>query len=124
MTDLDARYGRAPRSRRGLPAWIAAGVVVVLAAVWFLWANPLGLGTQLDFAATKFTAVDDRSVQLDFEVTVQPGRTAQCVVEAQSTNEEIVGWAVVAVPATGSYSRTLRTTQPAVAGLVDKCWLS
>ena len=132
MTDrarLDARYGRAPMSRRGrILAWMLpfSGLAVVLLA-WVLWANPFGFGDAVDGKDLTHTIVDSSTVSVQFQLTAQPGRKAACAVKAMDREFSIVGWRVVEYPASTEFIRTfsekVTTVKPAVTGLVASCWL-
>jgi hypothetical protein len=125
---IDQRYGRtsSPRRRRGsLIALIV--VIAVLAIAWFLWANPIGVGPQAVARDTGFRLTDDR-ITVTFDLSITPGATGACAVQALDKSFAVVGWKVVTYGAVTEETRseevTLRVTSPAVTGLVSSCWLT
>jgi len=128
MTDLDARYGRRPARARAIAVWAAAAALVVAALAWFVWANPLGLGGRVDWRDTAYRILGADEVEMSWELTVDPGLGSSCAVYAMNELFGIVGWKVVEIPASDRVTReltdTVRTTEPAVTGLVYRCWLS
>ena len=81
-----------------------------------------------------FSLTGGGRASVDFEVTKDPGATAQCAVQALSENYAVVGWKVVTIgPAEGEDGRDaggttaqrteLRTDSPAVSGGVNACWI-
>lgn len=129
-TDLDTRYGRTPtRSRRQRLIAIAAGVgtaLVVLA--WVVWAGLFSPAATLDSRDVGYdVAADDRLV-LRFEVSVAAGSTVRCALEAQNEQHAIVGWKVIELPASDTYTRVFEedivTSEPAVVGLISECRLT
>ena len=125
---IEERYGRTstPQRRRGyLIALIAA--IVVLAIAWFVWANPIGVGPRAVARDTGFTMQDDH-VTVTFDLSITPGSTGACAVQALDKSFAVVGWKVVTYEASAEQTRseevTLRVTSPAVTGLVSSCWLT
>lgn len=127
---LADRYGNSAQSKRTgrIAAWVASLVTVVAIAAWMIWANPLELGPSASGRNIGHTIVDDSTVAVDFEATVTPGHAFACAVEAVNSAFAIVGWRVVAFDAsstlTQTISTTVKTTEPATAGLVSNCWLT
>ncbi|MBX3194712.1 MAG: DUF4307 domain-containing protein [Microbacteriaceae bacterium] len=127
---LESRYGRTP-VRRGLARLLAvaagAGVLVV-AIAWAIWVGLLGPAASLESRTTGYVVVDDSTVEVRYEVTVDAGRTVSCAVQALNSSFETVGWRIVELPAseqrTRSLTEVLRTTEPAVTGLIYRCWLT
>lgn len=130
MTDLDARYGRTRSSKRRT-RWIVIGAgaaFVVVFALWLVWGGLLGTPAQLEANDTGHTIVSDREVSVSWEFTVPPGTPAKCAVQALNSSFGIVGWKIVDVPASDRRTRdlteTVLTTEPAVSGLIYRCWLT
>jgi hypothetical protein len=125
---LDERYGRTPSSTRRLRlVAVFAGAVAALVLVgWVVWAGLGGDAATLEAKDTGHTIVNDRSVSISWSLTVTPGTPTQCAVEALNQSFGIVGWKVVAVPASEERTRilteTVRTTELAVTGLIYRCW--
>ncbi|THG36206.1 DUF4307 domain-containing protein [Glaciibacter flavus] len=125
---LDQRYGRTRRSRRR-DVWIAVimGVAfVVVFAAWVIWAGLDGAKPTVDAQDTKHSIIDAHTVSVSFEVTMAPGTTASCAVQALNESFSIVGWRVVDIPAASTYTRAftevLRTSSQSNTGLVKGCW--
>jgi hypothetical protein len=128
--DLDARYGRTP-GRRNRTRWIAIGTAVAFVVVfgaWVIWGGLLGSPAQIETNDTGHSIIDDSTVRVTWELSVAPGSTTSCAVQALNDNFGIVGWKVIDVPAstdrTRSLSADLRTMEPAVSGLIYRCWLT
>ena len=129
-TELDRRYGRtrgsARRTRLILVAAAAAFAVVLVA--WLVWGGLLSANSEIEAVDSGHTIVDDSLVQVRYQLTVEPGKTASCAFQAQNSTFAIVGWHIVEVPASERRTRTLgaeiRTTELAVTGLIYRCWLT
>jgi hypothetical protein len=129
-TDLMAsRYGHTPGAqKRSRILGVSAGVVFALVlGAWLWWGGVLETPAQLQTRDLGYVQVSDSSIQVNFEVTTQPGTNVACAVQALSASYGIVGWKLVALePATTwtrTFSETLRTSEPAVTGLLYECWL-
>ena len=127
---IEARYGRSPeRRRRGRLLGIVAGAGVTLAVVsWVVWVGLLGPNASLGSRDLGYSLVGDDAVEVRYEVTVDAGKTVSCALQALNDTFAIVGWKVVAIPAsdqgTRQFRETLRTSEPAVTGLIYRCWLT
>jgi hypothetical protein len=128
--DLAIRYGRtrANTRRTRLIALVTAAVFAVVLVGWVVWAGLDNSGAQLEAKDTGHTVIDEHSVSIDFLLTVPPGSTASCALQAQSAKFAIVGWKVVEIPASDKATRgiteVIRTTEQAVTGLIYRCWLT
>lgn len=128
-TDLDARYGRTPGSRRRKRRLAIAGAGTAAAAViaWLVWVSGDGVQPTLAFQATGYEIVSDRETIVRYEVTVAPGVPVTCAVQAWNAADEIVGWKVVDVPPSAERVRVfvqpLATMNRADTGLLSRCWL-
>jgi hypothetical protein len=127
---IDARYGRTPdgiRRSRLLAIVVASGVLVVVVA-WVVWAGLLGPQAGLGTRDLGYELQDESTIQVRYEVTVDAGRTTSCAVQALNSDFGIVGWKVVEIPAsdraTRQFTEILRTSEPAVTGLIYRCWLT
>lgn len=127
---LDARYGRTPADRRR-QRWIIIVAAVVFAAIftaWVVWAGLDNGQGSLDARDIGHRLVDDRTVNVTWEVSVAAGTTVSCALQAQNAAHGIVGWKIVELPASDTYTRrfteTVRTAQRAVTGLIYRCWLT
>ena len=122
------RYGRPvdPRSRRRLTValWLL-GAAAVAVAVW------LGLGTArtpVTWQHVGFT-VEEGQVEVVADITrPDPSVPATCRLEALSRSHAQVGVVEADVPAgedrTVRLTATVRTSEPAVTGVVDQCWVT
>ena len=128
---ISARYGRtAQRKRRNLWLFIALGAFIVVVMVcWTLWAGLdqlQGNGISVDTGSND--VIDSQHVKVSFTVTADPGASVACSVEAQDVDFTTTGWKIIQLPIssrqTRTFSTTVRTTQPSVAGSVDSCWPS
>ncbi len=129
QTRLDERYGRTARSsrtNRAIGVVTVVGFTVVLGA-WLWWGGVLETPSQLQYRDVAHTIVDETEVSVTYEITAAPGTTATCAVQALNASYGIVGWRIVEIPASDRWTRvfdtTLRTSEPAVTGLLYECWL-
>jgi hypothetical protein len=129
-SSLDARYGRTP-ARRRTARWWAIGVALAVAAVvvaWVAWVGLLGPDASVDARTSGYTVVSDAEIEVEYEVTVAPGMTASCALEALNEKYAVIGWKIVDLPASSDQNRSLtdmvRTSEPAVTGLIYRCWLT
>ena len=125
---LDERYGRRGASQR--QRWWAiaggTGVGAVLIA-WLVWAG-LGQPTaQFETRDLGYELINDQNISVRFEVSATPGTEVSCAVQALNASYGIVGWAVVDLPPaevrTRVFNQPLRTSEPAVTGLLYECWV-
>ncbi|HWH26612.1 MAG TPA: DUF4307 domain-containing protein [Pseudolysinimonas sp.] len=127
---LDARYGRTVgrRRRSRIIAVVAAAAVVVVTVSWVIWVGLFGTASSLDTRDLGYEEQGTRAVEVRYEVTVDSGDTVSCALQALSSDFGIVGWRVVEIPAsdlrTRQFRDTVRTTEPAVTGLIYRCWLT
>jgi len=130
LTDLDARYGRTRSASRRTRVVVIASALAFVAvfAAWLLWAGILGAPAQFQAEDTAHSIVGDSAVDVTWQFTVEPGTDARCAVQALNSTFAIVGWKVVDVPASTQRTRDLTqrvlTTEPAVTGLIYRCWLT
>jgi hypothetical protein len=130
VTDLDARYGRtvssAERTRR---VAIGAGILFVLVfGAWLWWGGLLEPPAQFEARDIGHDIVSPSEVSVTWQFTAEPGTPAKCALQALNEQFGIVGWIVVDVPASDERIRrlteTIRTAEPAVNGLIYRCWLT
>ncbi len=126
---LDERYGRTARSaktNRAIGVLAGIGFAVVLGA-WLWWGGVLETPSQLQYRDVTHTIVDDTEVSVTYEITAAPGTEVSCAVHALNASYGIVGWRIVDIPSGERWTRvfdtTLRTSEPAVTGLLYDCWL-
>jgi 16S rRNA C1402 N4-methylase RsmH len=79
---------------------LIAGVIVVAGALigWLLWAALAAATPDTRSSLVSFRVVDDRQVQVRFEVTAERSSPATCTLQAQDATGEVVGVTRVAVP--------------------------
>lgn len=128
---LDARYGRSPTSsklNRFIGILTAVAITIVFIA-WAIWGGLVGSpNAQFTAVDARHTIVGDSAVDVTWEFTAPPGTAARCAVQALNSTFAIVGWKEVDVPASTQISRVFTervlTTEPAVTGLIYRCWLT
>lgn len=128
---LDERYGRAPRVRKRQRrlGWIGGGVFALIFVAWVVWAALDTVGpASLDVRDTAHVLLDERTVEVTFELSVETGTTSYCAVEALNDTFAVVGWKVVEIPPsdqrTRSFTETVISTERASTGLIYRCWLA
>lgn len=127
---LNARYGRTPGNARRtrLISWSTAGAFVVVFGAWLVWGGLLGTPAQLESRDVGHTIVDDRHVDVRFEITTNAGAPVTCALQALNESFGIVGWKIVELGASEQRNRTfvesVRTSELAVTGLIYRCWLA
>ena len=128
--DLDARYGRTPRAARRtrVVAIVSAAAFAVVFAAWLIWGGLLGSTAQFEAKDTGHEILGDSAVSVTWQFSVPAGTPAKCAVQALNSTFAIVGWKIVDVPASDrlirSLTDTVLTTEPAVTGLIYRCWLT
>ena len=130
MTDLDTRYGRTRSSKNRTRVVVVASALAfaVVFVAWLVWGGLLGAPAQFQAVDTAHKVVDSETVDVTWQFTVEPGTDARCAVQALNSTFAIVGWKVVDVPAssvrTRDFTERVLTTEPAVTGLIYRCWLT
>lgn len=122
---LDERYGHGPRKR--LPMIIGAAVAIAVVGV-FGWWTVQGSIDAVDVTARGFELTDAHTVTVSFQFSAPTDRPVHCILEAQDEEFGIVGWKVIAYPATDqrvrSYTERIPVVGAATTGLVNSCWVS
>jgi hypothetical protein len=104
--------------------------LAVLFIVWATWAS-LTAKNDPTFKTSSFEIIDSSNMSVSFVVTKPANSTAICSIQALKEDYGVVAYKEVRIPATGSedgsitnvpVQATLRTTELAVTGLVDRCW--
>ena len=120
--ELDARYGRTGRRRWPL---VAVGAIAAVLVALLGWSVVSAQMNAVDSDDLGFDLVDDHSVTVRFQITGAQGKDVSCIVEALDEEFGVVGWKVVAVPASDDHSQAVSATVPTVAeattGLVKEC---
>jgi hypothetical protein len=125
------RYARTPADRRRrllLGVGAAAGVLLV-ALAWVIWVGLFSPTASLETRDTGYSNENaDGSVDIRFEVTVDAGTPVSCALQALNEQFAIVGWKIVDLPPgterTRAFVENVRVTEPAVTGLIYRCWLT
>ncbi|HEU0257081.1 MAG TPA: DUF4307 domain-containing protein [Microbacteriaceae bacterium] len=130
-SEVQTRYGRV-RKHRISEGWLIGGFAALAVIIFFVWAIAVnGIGSTSSTLGSNVTGTSithhGMSVTVRYTVSVTPGTAYSCAVEADSEDHAIVGWKVVSFPATSAqqtaHEQTIRTVQPAVAGLISDCWV-
>ncbi|GAA3873335.1 hypothetical protein GCM10022381_15400 [Leifsonia kafniensis] len=127
---IDERYGRTPtrrlRDRRLL--WVFGGIFAVVLVAWVVWAGFDAPSSVIETRDTRHEILDANSVKVTFEVSLPANTAASCAVEALNEGFTIVGWKVIDLPPSDSYTRSftevVRTTELSNTGLIYRCWLT
>jgi uncharacterized protein DUF4307 len=130
VTDLDARYGRSATSARRT-RWFAIGagaIFVLVLGAWLWWGGLLEAPAQFEAQDLSHDIVSDDEVSVTWQFTAEPGTAASCAVQALNAQYTVVGWRIVELPPSDDRIRqltaTVRTAEPAVNGLIYRCWLT
>lgn len=123
------RYGRTESSRRRgkLVALLGGISVAVVITAWVWWAGLLQPSAQFQTRDLGYVVVNERTIDVRFDVTAPPGTELGCAVQALNASYGIVGWKVIDLPASTDRTRVfverLRTSEPPVTGLLYRCWV-
>lgn len=124
---LEERYGR--RRSPGRRWVIATAAAVALALVgWFGWMTVSAALATVTADTTGFDVIDERSVQVSFQITAPTGSEVACIIEAQDEQHGVVGWRVLMIPGstqhTRAFTESVPTTALATTGLINSCWVT
>ncbi len=127
--ELEARYGRGERARRRRRVFLwGAGVVGAIAVVALAWITISVTSTNVRADDTAMTVIDERTVEVHFQVSGPADREIACALEALDVEFGVVGWKVVVLPPSGEHTRAfterIATVAPATTGLVNSCWVT
>lgn len=87
------------------PAWhrVAARAAVITLAVvgiaWVVWVGITNGMKPVTGSLVTYQPIDGTRMRADIDVTMDPGRTARCTLEAKSARHLVVGQTTVQVPA-------------------------
>ena len=126
------RYGKSPQQevQRRQAVIIAAAVITALFIAWAVWAN-ITTKNEPIFKTGSFEIIDEQNLSVSFILSKPANSTAVCAVQALKEDYGVVAYKEVTIPATspedGSITDvplkvSLRSTELAVTGLVDRCW--
>jgi len=111
-----------PHTRRW---WVVGTLGCALGVAFAVWWGVAGTSTGISYQDIGYHVIDDRTVDVTFEVVRPPRTRVTCLLQALDARFGSVGSAQVAVPVSSSSTvqRTarLRTTTRAVTGIVKVC---
>lgn len=120
---LADRYGRAPRPSR-LPS-IALIAFVVVGTAFLAWTTLANADGAVEWKDVGFDVVSSEEVDVTFDVTMEPGSTAVCSIDALNEGYAQVGTRTVTLGPSDSrttrYTATVGTSEEATTGLVQVC---
>ena len=122
---VQQRYGRDRlRSRDRI---LAISIAAVALSSFLIWAVFVAIdnANQVAHRDIAYEVIDEYSTNVTFEVSRNPGQAVSCDVTVLNQSFAIVGFLTVDVAASDSrstvISRTIRTTELGVSGLVQGC---
>jgi len=124
------RYGLSvSNQRRNRLLGIVGGVGTALVLIaWLWWAGLAQPTAQFEARDVGWDVVDERTISVSYELTVEPGTAMSCAVQALNAQYGIVGWVITDIPPsterTRVFSQEVRTSETAVTGLLYRCWVS
>ncbi len=124
------RYGRTrgDRRRRLVFGGVVLGAVLLVVGAWVIWVGLFSPTASLQTRDLGYVTNEDATVDIRFEVTTEPGTPVSCALQALNEQFAIVGWKIVELPAiderTRQYDVAVRVAEPAVTGLIYRCWLT
>jgi len=126
----EARYGlNESNQRRNRLLGVVGGVGTALVLVaWLWWAGLAQPTAQFEARDVGWDVVDERTISVSYELTVEPGTAMSCAVQALNAQYGIVGWVIADIPPSTERTRVIsqevRTSETAVTGLLYRCWVS
>lgn len=104
--------------------WVVGTVGVTIGVVLAVWFG-ISASRGITWTDAGHNVVDDRHIQVRFDVVDTSHKPVRCTIKAQSADHAVVGRATQTFPASPHDSTrrvvTLRTTERAVTGTVDTC---
>ncbi|HSF27054.1 MAG TPA: DUF4307 domain-containing protein [Actinomycetes bacterium] len=120
-----ARYDEDAHPLRHMLLVMGAALLAAIALGWFLWSAAYHAAPDATTRLIGYSVTGPDAVQVRYEVTRDPAEAVQCTLEAQDRFHDSVGRLTVDVPAGGeatvARADVVRTTAPAVTGLVLGC---
>jgi hypothetical protein len=108
-SDLNARYGRAGRSRRPLLIGVLA-VVVLAGLAWLIWAAWVQSNPPVRSQLQGFEIISPTSAKATMKVDRTKSVEATCRLQAKAADFSIVGELTMTVPAGSARHQTLPVT--------------
>lgn len=126
---LDARYGKSTGRRLDRILLISSAVILCAGFVaWLVLFGPFAIKGGLDSRDLGSRLVSEQTVEVKFQLSVDPGLSAACALQIQNASHEIVGWKIVHIPKsetrTRKFSENVISIQKPVTGLIYSCWLT
>jgi len=122
---LAERYGRSPSARARLLGRIGIGLLALVALAVAVWVAVAFADQPVRWDDVGYRVDGPASTQITFDVTMSPGASGTCRVQALSTSYAQVGVLDVVVgPSdrrTTRYTETIATAEEAVTAIVDTC---
>ncbi len=124
---MSGRYGKKPGDslRQRKIVIVLASTLVSLFVIWAV-STTMSNANQIVAKSTGYEVLNSGQTKVNFNVKL-PNNTdeATCAVQALSESYSVVGYVEVEILAAGSgnYETIVKTTELAVTGQVDKCWL-
>ena len=124
----DPAYRRAVDRGRGLEQRGEVVRRLLAATLWVWWVSQEAASSQLQSRTIAHEIIDDSTVQVTFEVSVDTGTPVTCAIEALNPAYGIVGWVQVELPPASAHTTAhrleVRTSELANTGLVSECWVT
>jgi hypothetical protein len=102
-------------------------VIVVVFAVWVVWAGPGQTSHGLDTEDVGYRVMSDELTVVHTQVSADPGTTVECAVQVLDRAYAIVGWKTVTLPGSEQRTRSIttevKTSARGVTGLINACWV-
>lgn len=126
------RYGKSreqEQQRRKVVIAVASLISIIFIA-WATWAN-LTAKNEPTFKTGSFAIIDQQNLTVSFILSKPANLTAVCAVQALKEDYGVVAYKEVKIPASSpedgsirdiSMKVSLRSSELAVTGLVDRCW--
>ncbi len=119
------RYGEDAPAWHRTAARALAVTMAALAVAWVVWAGWSAGSRPVNATIITYQVRDDATIDVTFDVSMDPGTRAQCVVEARNGQHAAVGSAVVGVPVSTQRRQRVqtqvRTTERSAAAVVRGC---
>lgn len=106
------RYGRAAAGPRRLAVLLAGGLLVAVLFGWAVYVGVMVARQPVHWTDVSYSVIDDGHVRITFQVSLKPGHTAMCTVQALNQGFTTVGQLDVKVGPARTDQFTVTTTVP------------
>lgn len=124
-TYLAERYGRSPSALARRLGRVGIGLLALVALGVAVWVSLVFANQPVRWDDVGYRVDGPASTEITFDVTMAPGSTAQCRVQALSSSYAQVGVLDVVVGPSERrstrYTETIATAEEAVTAVVDTC---